>query len=93
MENFIKLANALLAGDTTAALIVVLLVGIGGLVYAIVKIWKHSNGQADHIRSITQDYINRIDSIMDTQQKNQSVTLDALRDIRVVLAELKGKLN
>jgi len=93
MDQFINFATAILSGDATTALIVVLLLVIGGLVYALLKLWKHSNSLTVHLRDVTQDYIGRIDSIMNNQQQSQSAMLDAMRDIRIVLAELKGKLT
>lgn len=93
MESFVKLVPTVLSGDPVTNLILVLLLVIAGLTVAVIKLWKQNNTKDSHIRAVTVEYINRLDGMMNQYLRQQDITSDALKNVQLVLAEMKGKLK
>ena len=85
--------TALLNGDGTIAVVLILLVVIAGLIIAIIKLWKDNRDKHKSFSDIASEYTDNLVEMLKESHKHQEITHDALRKIELVLTEMKGKLQ
>ena len=78
-----KLVEALINGDGTLAVIIVLLAVIAGLVFAVIKLWRDNKDKQSNYADIATEYTNNLVTIIKGSNAHHKITADALQKIEV----------
>lgn len=92
-DNIVEIIKALAQGDATLGLITLLLFMVAGLTFAVVKLWKHNQEQHANFRAVTKEYSDNILQVMNESHQRQKITEEAMKDVQLVLMEMKGKIG
>jgi len=93
METILKFFLVIIDGNPTITLIGILFLVISGLIFAIKKLWDKNKFYETHALQLTSEYVERLDNMVKEYLRQQEITADALKNVQLVLAEIKGKIR
>ena len=93
MEILKGIIAVLITDPATGGIFAVLILGIVGMGYFGFRTQKQNVDQSKNHDKMVEEYTKNLIEVINKSHERDKITTKALQDIRLVLAEMQGRLN